>query len=605
MASFRNHLTQIVSCSPYPVRLDLIAVISLAYILLFILLHPIFGEQAVVLVFVPVALIAGLFGRLPGIASGVGMSLVNALLLAVLGYQPSLAVYFSQSLFLSVLVILFGLLVGQLSEDRRALRAELAERKAAQERLRRSEQQYRNIVEEQNDLICRYRPDGTLTFVNDAFCRFFDRPAEYCIGLSYHELVLDEDADWEAPTQPGGARRANLDGAAAPDASHSNGKAHLSPTLEHRAAPLSGAISQIKIHARAQDHPLAEPESVTEFRVRRPNGQQAWLNWSTNAIHDRDGRLVEYQSVARDVTERKLNELKLSYINNQLQQAYTALEENRQRLYALFEYSLDAIVFADDNGRFIKVNPAACLLTGYSEDEFYHMSFWTITPADNVDTSLAGWKEFIDAGSLSSEFPIICKDGTVRFTEFRAVANILPGLHVAIARDVTERKQAEARLEYLSAHDGLTGLFNRLYFDQELDRVYNEGGLPMTVIMCDVDGLKRVNDSRGHIYGDELLRRAASILRSCFRPEDVVARLGGDEFVVLLPHTPPEAARRILDRLRRYIEESNAAHIDLPLGMSCGAATLIAGEDPSALVHRADQDMYEEKGRRKVVREAV
>jgi len=166
-----------------------------------------------------------------------------------------------------------------------------------------------------------------------------------------------------------------------------------------------------------------------------------------------------------------------------------------------------------------------------------------------------------------------------------------------IGQDITERKEAEEQMKYLSLHDPLTGLYNRAYFEQEMRRL-DKGRrvVPAGVVMCDVDGLKLINDTLGHSAGDQLLKIAAGVLRNSFREEDTVARVGGDEFAVLLSDCNRAAVENACRRLREVIDGYNAANPVFPLSMSVGFAfrcNLTKSMDD--LFKEADNDMYREK----------
>jgi len=167
---------------------------------------------------------------------------------------------------------------------------------------------------------------------------------------------------------------------------------------------------------------------------------------------------------------------------------------------------------------------------------------------------------------------------------------------VQCIRDIGERKKMEEELRYLSTHDALTGVYNRAYFEEELQRLGKGRSYPISLVLCDLDDLKIVNDVLGHERGDKLLRRVARVLASCIRGADVVARVGGDEFALILPQADRKAAGEIVRRIMKAIEKDNAQHPDLPLGISVGAAT---AENASCSLHEtykeADDAMYRNK----------
>jgi diguanylate cyclase (GGDEF)-like protein len=161
----------------------------------------------------------------------------------------------------------------------------------------------------------------------------------------------------------------------------------------------------------------------------------------------------------------------------------------------------------------------------------------------------------------------------------------------------------------LTTHDSLTGLLNRRGFEARYDatvrRVRSGRGLA-AVVMIDLDRFKEVNDTHGHIAGDEVLKQVAHRLRGAIRYTDVAARLGGDEFAVLLSSVADEAAtRRVKDRMReRLCEPMMIGGVEVTVGASIGFELLDENADPNAL-HAADRAMYREKGRRGGARSAA
>ncbi len=166
----------------------------------------------------------------------------------------------------------------------------------------------------------------------------------------------------------------------------------------------------------------------------------------------------------------------------------------------------------------------------------------------------------------------------------------------AVGRDITERKENEGELRFLSLHDSLTGLYNRNYFEEQM-RVLEDGRRdPLALIICDVDGLKMFNDSLGHAEGDRLLKAVASVLGRCFRKSDILARVGGDEFAVLLPQISAEMVQRALSRVRKAISDFNEENEKTLLSISLG---YVIRDDVSIsmkeLFKEADNNMYREK----------
>jgi diguanylate cyclase (GGDEF)-like protein len=176
-------------------------------------------------------------------------------------------------------------------------------------------------------------------------------------------------------------------------------------------------------------------------------------------------------------------------------------------------------------------------------------------------------------------------------------------------RNITDQKQIETQLQQLAITDALTGLANHRHFyellDQEVERA-NRNGHPFSLVMIDIDLFKQVNDTYGHLVGDQVLRELAAVGQNDLRVYDILCRYGGEEFTLILPETNPDEACEIAERLRKEIAHHifSIDGIVLHLTISLGVSHFDPSNPipPKTLVERADQSLYISKsdGRNRV-----
>jgi diguanylate cyclase (GGDEF)-like protein len=162
------------------------------------------------------------------------------------------------------------------------------------------------------------------------------------------------------------------------------------------------------------------------------------------------------------------------------------------------------------------------------------------------------------------------------------------------AQDITEHKRIENELFFLSYHDHLTGLNNRRFFEEALIKLDRPQNLPISIIMCDVNGLKMVNDSFGHHLGDKLLKSAAQTINKVGRQNDIIARIGGDEFVLLLPNTTAFETVHIANQIKDLASKEIVANIELSISYGYDTKTL-DNQSLTEVLSNAENYMYRHK----------
>jgi diguanylate cyclase (GGDEF)-like protein/PAS domain S-box-containing protein len=425
------------------------------------------------------------------------------------------------------------------------------DKEEAERELRSSEERFRALVQNSSDMILVVDEDGALAYASPAFERILGYEIGEMLGKTANLLMHPDDRD----------------------------------TMAQAFLSASGEIA---------------PIGQAELRLRDAAGNWRWFDArATNLLDDPvvRGFVANLRDIDESVTARR------------------ELAEANERFRSAFEDAPIGMALADMDGRLFRVNTAMATLLGYSPEELFGVHVSDITMPDDRKSSRVEMERLI-AGEINGyrlEKRYIHRDGREIWASL-SVSLVRsedgePLYQIGQIEDITERKAISERLAHAAIHDALTGLPNRSYLIDRLSLALGRAerkGHEIGVIFLDVDRFKFVNDSLGHVTGDELLKLMAERLRAVMRTRDTIARFGGDEFVVLCEDmADADAVMEVAERV--------AGAVALPVSVggqevfvtaSLGVAVSKNGTGlPEELLRDADNAMYRAKdlGRARIV----
>jgi len=330
------------------------------------------------------------------------------------------------------------------------------------------------------------------------------------------------------------------------------------------------------------------------------DGTERSIADSAAPIRDQDGNILGVILVFRDVTDERQNE--------------AVIQQSETRLRQITDNMLDMISRADANGVFEYASPSHQHVLGFSPDELLKHRFFDLIHPEDLGTVQSAFHDTVTL-STASRFEYRHLNAHNRYLWLESVCNPLCGPEGAVTgvifgtRDITERKQAEESLQFLAMHDPLTNIPNRYLLEEMLQQVVERAkrGLQSALLFIDLDNFKMVNDTYGHVVGDELLVTVARTLKNNLRSADFVARFGGDEFAVLVENVTLGQAEIVAEKLRQVTDQTEMLlgpyGAKFTLTISIGMIMVDGTADSRKLLALVDNALYtaKERGRNRVV----
>ena len=332
-----------------------------------------------------------------------------------------------------------------------------------------------------------------------------------------------------------------------------------------------------------------------EYRIRHADGSIRWVRGTGRPVFDDAGQVLYLDGLLLDVTDQVRNR--------------QALQINEAQLKAIFEQASVGVALVDAaSDRYLRVNQRYRDISGLGERALDTLTFRDLTHPDDLQQDLDQFAALTSGELLhySQEKRFLREDGSWVWTSFSVTPLWAPGetptQYITVVDDISERKLAEQRLNYMAHYDPLTGLGNRSFLNLRLEHAVEQArrhDMRIAVLFIDLDRFKNVNDSLGHPLGDEVLVSVARLLKQRLRQEDTLVRLGGDEFLVVLENMgAPEQAAILARDLIHCINQPLMLSGQREVYVGCSIGISLFPEDANdvtQLVSNADAALYQAK----------
>jgi diguanylate cyclase (GGDEF)-like protein/PAS domain S-box-containing protein len=335
-----------------------------------------------------------------------------------------------------------------------------------------------------------------------------------------------------------------------------------------------------------------------DHRILLPDGKVRYVHEQGEISRNQEGHPIVMQGTVQDITESKQAEMALKDANEQLSVLLNSLPIAVYRCQAQGEFP---VIYMSQN---------VTSFTAYDPKDFIETTdlWFTHIHPDDLSKVSEGMDILFDKGVHTYEYRWCKADGTYIWIQdsLKLIhdADERPDYMVGMWQDITERKHIEEEISLMATTDALTGIANRRELNRQLEKEIERSkryGVPLSLIMYDIDYFKRVNDTFGHDAGDRVLQTLTALVKSNIRTVDIVARWGGEEFMILMPQSDAEAAGDAAEKLRQKIVEHPFEQVG-NLTVSFGVTAFTSDDDLNVFLKRVDDALYhaKENGRNRV-----